>query len=339
METVDVHAHYLPRWVLEEARHGAGFDGLQAETLDGVDWLAHRQGFRYPVRAPFMDLQARLRAMDEMSVDRSVLSITPTLFMYWARADETVDFARRVNDDMAALAKDSGGRISAVATLPMQDPDAAVVELRRAVGLGMVGAEIGPVVEGTWLDEQGPVQVLTEADRLGVPLILHPYYVGPRVGLEDFYLTNLIGNPLESTISASRLIFSGLLDHLETLRLVLMHGGGYLPYQVGRLDHGHRVRPESKGCRHLPSTYLRRFWFDTVTHAAKPLRFLVDLVGSDRVVYGTDYPYDMAAGALQEQLAGTGVDAATRSAIAGVNASELFQLSASDGLHAEASHE
>jgi Amidohydrolase len=155
----------------------------------------------------------------------------------------------------------------------MQDPDAAVKELHRAVGeLGLRGAEIGPNVEDTFLDHPTVRPVLHAAEALGVPLILHPYSVGPRPGLEDFYLTNLIGNPLATTVCAARLILGGTLDELADLRLVLMHGGGYLPYQIGRLDHGHWVRPEAKACRQPPSAYLARFTYDTILHAPGPLR-------------------------------------------------------------------
>ena len=166
--------------------------------------------------------------------------------------------------------------------------------------------------------------MLAAAADLGVPLLLHPYYVGTSPGLVDFYLTNLIGNPLATTVCAARLIFSGTLDELGALRLVLTHGGGYLPYQIGRLDHGHRVRPEAKGCARPPSAYLPAFWFDTVTHAPGPLRFLADSVGTDHVVYGTDFPFDMAAGPLADQLAGTGLS--DTGLIAGGNANDLFGL-------------
>lgn len=327
MSTVDVHNHFIPPSVIADARRGAGFDGLHVETLDGREELVHRQGYHYPIDPAFFDVEKRLAAMDDAGTDVALVSIAPTLFMYWAAADEAVDFARQANDALASMAADSGGRLVGVATLPMQDTDAAVAELRRAVGeLGMRGAEIGPVVEDRPLDDPSTRPVLATAAALGVPLVLHPYYVGDRAGLADFYLTNLVGNPLESTVSASRLIFSGVLDDLPDLRLVLMHGGGYLPYQIGRLDHGHRVRPECVGCRRAPSAYLDRFWHDTVTHARKPLGFLVDLVGSTHVLFGTDFPFDMAAGPVGEQLDGIELSAGQRQAVAGGNAMSLFGI-------------
>ena len=327
MLTVDVHTHFVPPELLAAARRGAGFDGLRTEQRDGQEWLVHRQGFRYPVPPVYCDVEARLRAMDERAVSHAVLSIAPTLFMYWVDAGEAAGFCRAANDALAAFAADSGGRITAVAALPLQDPGAAVTELRRAVtGLGMRGAEIGPDAGGTPLDDPALRPVLAAAADLGVPLIVHPYYVGALPGLADFYLTNLIGNPLATTVCAARLILSGTLDEIGQLRLVLMHGGGFLPYQIGRLDHGHRVRPESRGCALPPSQYLPRFWFDTVTHAPVPLRFLTDLAGADHVLFGTDFPFDMAAGPLAEQIDGTGLDGLDVELIAGLTADRLFGL-------------
>ena len=327
MLTIDVHTHFVPFDVIAAATRGAGFDGLRAERSGGTEWLVHRQGFRWPVPPVFYDTEARLASMDERGIDHAVLSVAPQLFMYWVEPGEAAGFCRAVNDDLAAFAAGSAGRISAVATLPLQDPAAAVAELRRAVtDLGMRGAEIGPGADGSPLDGPALRPVLATAADLRVPLIVHPYYVASSPGLEDFYLTNLIGNPLATTVCAARLIFGGVLDELAALRVVLLHGGGYLPYQIGRLDHGHRVRPEARGCAHPPSAYLDRFWFDTVTHAPRPLRFLADTVGAGHVVYGTDFPFDMAAGPLQDQLAGTGLGTDATELIAGRNATALFGL-------------
>ncbi|MQA78690.1 MAG: amidohydrolase family protein [Streptosporangiales bacterium] len=325
--TIDVHNHYVPPEVADDARRGDGFDGMRTEVVDGQEWVVHRQGYRYPLLPAFHDHETRLAAMDERGVDVGVLSIAPTLFMYWTEASGAADFARRTNDALAAFAAEADGRIRPVANLAMQDPDAAVAELRRAVAdLGMCGAQIGPVVGDLSLDDSSFRPLLAAAAELDVPLIVHPSNVGVRRGLGDFYLTNLVGNPLESTICAARLIFGGVLDELPGLRIVLMHGGGYLPYQFGRLDHGHHVRPEARDCAHDPSSYLTRFWYDTITHATEPLRYLIGLVGASRVVYGSDFPFDMAGGPYAEQLAGIELDPADDAAIRGGNAADLFGL-------------
>lgn len=325
---VDIHNHFVPEEFVVDVRNGQGIDGLRIEPVDGQEWVVHRQGFRWPLHRAYYDVSARIAAMDEMGIDRSVLSIAPPMFMYWVDdVPAVVDFCRRANDALASFAAGSGGRIVSVATLPMRHPEAAAGELRRAVAeLGLKGAQIGPRVEDLGLDDPGIRPVLRVAAELDVPLILHPYNVGKRPGLEDFYLSNLVGNPLESTVGAARLIFGGVLDELPGLRLVLMHGGGYLPYQIGRLDHGYRVRPESKGCAKPPSAYLRRFWYDTLTHAPGPLEFLIDQVGADRVVYGTDFPFDMGGGPVKEQLAGVELGNGELVSIAGENAAQLFKL-------------
>ena len=144
-----MHTHFVPASVLAAARRGPGFDGMIAERAAGEEWLVHRQGFRWPVPPVFYDLPARLAAMDKHGIGHAVLSVAPQLFMYWADATEAAAFCREVNDELAGL-RPAGGRVTAVATLPMQDPPAAVAELRRAVtGLGMRGAEIGPDVAGS----------------------------------------------------------------------------------------------------------------------------------------------------------------------------------------------
>jgi aminocarboxymuconate-semialdehyde decarboxylase len=322
---VDTHSHVIPPGVVAAMRAGDAPDGIALENLDGTPWAVHRQGYRYPLPPHFHDLTARLAHMDTTGISEAVVSIAPPLFLYWADLAEGVDAARLVNDELARMARDSGGRLSALATLPMRDPDAAVAELRRAVGeLGLRGAEIGPHVEGVHLDDFRLRPVLAAAQQLGVPLLVHPYYVGAQPELADFYLTNLLGNPWQTAVCAARLILSGTLDRLPSLDLVLVHGGGHLPYQHGRLDRGYEVRPEAQGCRDLPSSYLRRFHYDSLTHDPRALRFLLELVGADRVVFGTDVPFDMGGGPLAEQLGGYRLDDDVSACVAHRNADRLF---------------
>ena len=211
--------------------------------------------------------------MDRLGIDAAVLSLTPTLFFYWLDASAAADFCRQANDSLATFVAASD-RLDGVAVVPLQDPEAAAAELRRAVrDLGLRGAEIGTTMEKVPLDDRRFDPFFAAAAELDVPVILHPYYVGTRPNLTDFYMTNLTGNPLETCIAASRLILSGFLDRHPRLKVVLVHAGGFMPFQIGRLDHGFRVRPESKAAiSAAPSTYLRRFWYDTITHAAHAAR-------------------------------------------------------------------
>jgi aminocarboxymuconate-semialdehyde decarboxylase len=319
MTAVDVHNHVIPRFILEEAERNRLF-GLRWE--DG--WVVHPQGFRYPVTAEFWDPQEKLAEMDAHALDVAILSIAPTLFLYDQPAADSVAFARRANDAVAEMAAASP-RLAGLATLPLQEPAAAAEELRRAVGeLGLRGAQIGTSgPDGLPLDDPALAPVLAEADRLGVPLMLHPYYVGLKPGLTDYYFTNSIGNPLDTCIAAARLVHAGTFDRHPELRVVLVHAGGFLPYQLGRLDHAYAVRTEPRAdIAEAPSTYLRRFWIDTITHSDLALTFLESLVGRDRMVIGTDLPFDMADREPVERLRRVGIDPDELGAVA----DDLFQL-------------
>ncbi|MCW2882560.1 MAG: Aminocarboxymuconate-semialdehyde decarboxylase [Sphaerisporangium sp.] len=325
MKVVDIHAHVIPPSLVDAMRDGHAPDGIRLESDEGRLTVVHRQGYRYPLLDEFHDVTARLSTMDAQGVDTAVLSVAPPLFLYWMDAAEGTEAARVVNDAVAGMVAQVPDRFAGLATLPLQDPEAAARELRRCVREhGFRGAQVGAHAEGVPLDDERLRPVLAAAAEMAVPLVIHPYYVGSSPGLDDFYLTNLQGNPWQTAVSASRLILSGTLDALPDLDLVLVHGGGHLPYQVGRLDHGHRVRPEARGCDRPPSDYLRRFHYDTLTHSPEATGWLIEQVGADRVVFGTDMPFDMGGGSLDQQLAGVHLPEAARAAIAHANADRIF---------------
>jgi aminocarboxymuconate-semialdehyde decarboxylase len=305
---LDVHRHYFPKFLIEDGRRGAAIDGLRVD--DGM--VAHRQGYHYPLDAEFHDPDAMVASLDSGEVDRAAMSVTPTLFFYNCGAIEAAEFCRKTNDWIVELGAESGDRIEGIANLPMQDPDAATAELRRCVEeLGMRCAQIGTDIEGTPLDDQRFDRFFATAEELDAVLLLHPYFVGPRSGFEDFYMTNLVGLPLSTTVAAARLMFSGFFAR-HGVRFILVHGGGFMPYQLGRLDRGFDVREESSGMTdRRPSDWLDLLYYDTLTHSPAALRFLIDLVGGDHVLFGTDLPFDMtdpqqagAIDALPEDVAG-----------------------------------
>jgi len=325
--TIDIHTHFIPPEFVADVRAGRALDQIAVQRRDGMEWLVHPQDYRYPLSPEFFDLEAKLREMDRTGIDAAVLSLTPTLFFYWLDARAAGDFCRRANDSLATFVSQSD-RLHGVAVVPLQQPEAAAAELRRAVrDLGLRGAEIGTTVEHLPLDDRRFDPFFAAAAELDVPVILHPYYAGTRPHLVDFYMTNLTGNPLETCIAASRLILSGFLDRHPALKVILVHGGGFMPYQIGRLDHGFRVRSKTHAAIAAPpSSYLRRFWYDTITHAGMPLRFLIDLVGIDRVVLGTDLPFDMADERFRDYFSAARLDQRTLDAITGANAVDLFGL-------------
>jgi aminocarboxymuconate-semialdehyde decarboxylase len=205
-----------------------------------------------------------------------------------------------------------------LASVPLQDPAAAAGELERAAGEGCIGVEIATgLADGRRLDAPEFEPFWTEAERLGLPVTLHPAYVEHHPGLKDFYFENVLGFLFETSIAIERLISAGVLDRHPELQIVLVHGGGYFPYQGGRLRHARTVRKELAESPEDPWAYLHRIWFDIVTHDAQALRYLVERVGAGRVVLGTDLPFDMALPEPMRLLAdAVDVDTAERIAVA-----------------------
>lgn len=292
-----MHAHHIPDNFLKWAKANPEIAMASVQTsFEGPPMMVHEQGYVYPLPAEFTNIDACRSKHAEAGIDYTLLSPAPPLFYYWAEPETAVAVAKLINEGMAEAVDRRQDHFGALGTLPMSVPDRAAAELERGLRDNKLkGFLIGTDVEGKPLDHPDFAEFWQAADEHGALLVLHPYYVGNRAGLEDYYLTNLIGNPLNTGLAAARLILSGLLDRHENIRLVLVHGGGYLPYQIGRLDHGYRVRRETAAvAARPPSAYLRRFYYDTVTFHGTSLQFLIDLVGSDRVVLGTDFPFDMA---------------------------------------------
>lgn len=292
---IDLHSHVIPSRVIDAIAASPERFKARIDEKDQSRRVIHDQGYVYPLFPEFHDPEAKLEAMSRKGIDVSVISPAPPMFYYWADTELALSVARLVNDGVADMAAAKPAQLRGMASVPMQHPDAAVAELERVVReYGFKAIEIGTSIEGAQLAETRFRPLLRRAAELGVFLFAHPYYVGSKGGLEDFYLTNLIGNPLDTTVMVANMMFSGALDELPHLRVLLAHGGGFTPYQIGRLAWGHRVRHEtSRVTKSDPRTLLRRFYFDSLVFEPKALRYLVDLVGADRVVIGTDSPFDM----------------------------------------------
>lgn len=295
MKTIDLHNHVIPRGIVDAIAATPGRFAARVDYSTATTKIIHDQGYAYPLFPEFIDAQAKLSSMDKRGIDIAVLSSAPTMFFYWVDPQTATDAARLINDGIAEMVQQCPARLRGMGTLPMQDPVAALNELERCVKmLGFRSVEIGTSVEGIPLSDERYRALFRRADELGVFIFAHPYFVGDKCGLEPYYMTNLIGNPLETTIMVAHLSFSGRLDELKNLRILLAHGGGFMPFQIGRLAHGHEVRPEPKALSATsPLEHAKRFFYDTITHNSQALRFLIDLVGADHVAIGTDAPFDM----------------------------------------------
>jgi aminocarboxymuconate-semialdehyde decarboxylase len=295
LKTVDLHNHVIPRTIVDAIAGRPGEFAARLERGGPLQRIVHDQGFAYPLFPEFTEVEAKLESMDRRGIDVAAISAAPTMYYYWADAKTAIAASRLINDGIAGMVAERPERLRGMASLPLQDPRAAVAELERVVRhYGFRAAEIGTTVEGVHLADARYRPLLRRAEELGVFLFAHPYYLGSTCGLEPYYLTNLIGNPLDTAIMAAHLMLSGALDEFKDLRILLAHGGGFLPYQVGRLAHGHAVRPESRmHTQTSPLEQVRRFYFDSITHHPQALRFLIDLAGADRIALGTDAPFDM----------------------------------------------
>lgn len=294
---VDVHSHVLPLEMVEAIRERPRDYQMRVEGAAGTELFIRDDRHSTPVYAEFHDADAKVEGMDRKGIDISVISVTPVVFFYWLDAAAGLEAARLMNDGIARMVAKRPDRLRGMATLPLQDPDAAVAELERvAREHGFRSVELGCRVRGDLVSEPRFRPVLRRAQELGVFVFAHPYVAGtlpPDLGC--YYLGNLAGLPFDTALMAAHLMFGGALDELPALKLVLAHGGGHLPYQIGRLAHGHKVRKEARAhTSRTPLELLRRFYFDALTHDADALRFLVGKVGADRVTIGTDAPFDMA---------------------------------------------
>lgn len=242
-----------------------------------------------------VDLDDRIKHMDASGIDVQILSTWVDIFGYSLKSNYLEKFSKLVNDGLKLAVESNRDRFCAVATLPLPFVDLAVEELERSVkDLGLLGAMIGTSILDKNLDDPILDPLWKRAEALNVPIILHPSM--PEFGhtLSDYYLKNLLGNPMSTTIAASRLILGGVLERHKKLKLVLLHGGGHLLYGIGRIDKGYDVRPETrKHISNLPSSYLQRFMYDTVVYDPEVLRFMESKVGNDLMMLGTDYPFDM----------------------------------------------
>jgi aminocarboxymuconate-semialdehyde decarboxylase len=293
---IDIHAHLFPPSAMERLRAGKPWYGSTVEQGQRGNPILVTNGRRRALGADshLIDAAGRIARMDELRVDTQVLSLVPLLFGYDLGHDDAVSMTRDTNDEIAGYVRDYRGRFLGLANVPVNDTDRATQELERAMGLdGFVGLTLGSNVNGRSWDDPTLFPILEAAERLKAYVFFHPIDVRAGSVLPDYYTKNLIGNPLETTMLVASLIFGGVLDRLPDLRLCLAHGGGYATFAIGRFDHGKRVRPEAKHLQALPSDLLKRFHVDALVHSEHAVRYLVDVMGVERVVLGSDFPADM----------------------------------------------
>lgn len=278
---------------------------------------------------PFNVVERRLADMARMRVDMQVIAPAPGQQHYWADPALSDEISRMQNDHVAALVAKAPDRFVGLATLPMVDPALAEAEaVRAAEEKGLRGFQIDTRVNERELSDPSFDGLWARLARLGTPLIIHPLGFSDGGRLGPFFMVNTVGQPLEETIAFHHFVFGGVLDRHPDLKVLICHGGGYVPSYVGRLDHAWKHRPELRRLTaDPPSAYLKRFWYDTCVFRADLIENLVALAGADRVLLGSDYPFDMGDLDPVGLLASCkGLDAAARKVIEADNAKSLFRI-------------
>ena len=286
MRSIDIHAHIIPEGFLRAYEKGEDWYGTVANA-SGM--IRHNPRTRW---SP----EQRIADMDSLGVDVHVLSTSGYFYNYEKDAETITKMSREANDHVSQLTKDYPTRFAGLANLPMQDVNASVAELERSMTqLGLKGAMIGDHVNGKTYDDPEFLPLWKAAEELGAMLLIHQSggtVVNPRSS--KYHLPNSIGNLADRTVTFAAFVYGGVMDKYPDLRVCLSHGGGYVCFGIGRMDRGWQVRSEARvNIQKPPSAYLRNFYYDCLTHDESALRMIIDTVGVDRVLFGTDWPYDM----------------------------------------------
>jgi aminocarboxymuconate-semialdehyde decarboxylase len=327
---IDIHAHYVPPQLIDAVAARGQDIGVRLVRSDGAPPALHFDyGFKVrPFFPRLIEPVGERRAwLDAQGIDLQIVGTWPDIFGYGLPAEACIAWHRMLNDTLAAWCADNTDRFAWLASVPLIDAAAAAAELERALGLGACGVIISSNVENTNLGELALDPFWRKAEALAMPVLIHPVLVGPAPRAAKFGLAQVAQYTFDTTLGVGSVLMSGVLDRFPRLKLVLSHGGGAYPYLAGRFDIMHRrMDRAAQGdvAAKLPSAYAAQMAYDSIVHAPKALRFLIDVAGLDNVVLGTDYsfpPADMEPLAL---LRSAGLSAAETAAIADANPRRVF---------------
>jgi len=325
--TVDIHCHVLTPEA--GALMKDMFDPVREAMLSFANEATREVNRKQEenVRVQLTSVERRLKDMDRLGIDIQAISPAPQYY-YWADAEHGREVARLVNNRIAEIVASHPDRFVGLGTVPLQAPALAVAELERLVKeLGLRGVEIGTNVAGAELSDERFRPFFAKAQELGILIFMHPAGFTHGQRLADHYFINVIGNPLDTTVAVAHLIFGGVLDAYPRLKICLAHGGGYAAAYSGRFDHAHWARTD---CRRVikqrPTSYLKKLYFDTIVFTQHQLEYLAGLYGTDHILLGTDYPYDMALPEPVRFVERASLPAAAKQAILGGNAARLLGI-------------
>lgn len=311
MLTIDCHAHILPEhWPSLKERYGyGGFITLDHYAPGRARMMKDDGTFFRDIAENTWNVNAILRDMDRKNVDVMVLCTVPVLFNYWAKPEHGADWSQFLNNHLAEVVRQHPKRIVGLGTLPMQDVNTAVTELTRCIReLGMPGVQIGSNINGKNLDDPEFFPLWEAAQLLNASIFVHPWEMFGANRLQKYFQQWLVGMPAETTLAITSMIFGGVFDAFPNLKVMFAHAGGSFPFTIGRINHGYHARLDLCNVHSIrePKHYLGRFWVDSITHDANALRFLISVIGADKIAMGSDYPFplgDLEHGAFIKEMA------------------------------------
>ena len=323
---IDFHNHFYPSAYIEELKRERGYASVSTDPQGRL--LIHYTGDYNVVVGPHVDIEHRLRDMDRNGIDMQVLTLT-TPGVERETPERGVKLARRTNDGFAEIIEDHPDRFTALATLPLQDPEAAVEELERAVTeLGLKGAMLLSNVNGKPLDAEEFGPVLEKAVKLDVPLYIHPTSPINAKWMDDYRLVPIMGFGVDTSLAVLRLVFSGALKRHPRLKLVASHVGGVFPFLRGRIETGFNAYPECKvHIQEPPSTYLKKVWMDSIIYDNDVLMSALSFSGAEKMMLGTDHPHQI--GDIEKavsRIKELDVSPKEKELILGENAARLLKL-------------
>ena len=329
MTVVDLHSHFFPEtWPDLAERFGTpDWPWMRRDGPDRAMVMLGSREFR-PITSACWDPAVRVADMDRDGVDLQVVSATPVLFAYGRPAEHAMECARIFNDALLELCAGGGGRLVPIGQVPLQDTDMACRELERCLAAGMRGIQIGNHVGDRDLDDAGLVTFLAHCASLDAPVFVHPWDMFGGCRLDDWMLGWTVAMPAETQLSLNRMILGGAFDRLpRDLRICFAHGGGSFTFLLGRLENAWHNRDIARGkSQHPPSHYCDRFSVDSAVFDSRALRLLIDVMGEDRVMLGSDSPFPLGELKVGSLIRDSGFDAATEAKLMGGNAALFFGI-------------
>ena len=334
MLKLDIHAHILPeRWDRLKEKYGyGGFIELDHYTTGRAKMMRDDGFFFREIEENCWNPVRIIEDMDANGVDVMTLCTVPVLFNYWAESEHGMDWSQFLNNHLADIQRTYPKRFITLGTVPMQNVDLAITEMTRCVKeLGMPGLEIGSNILGKNLDDQSFFPFYEAAEDLGACLMIHPWEMAGADRMKRYFMEWLVGMPAETTLALCSMIFGGVFDRFPNLRVLFSHASGAFPFTLGRISHGFNVRPDLCNVNNIdnPRDYVGKFWVDGITHDNDAFRYLLNLVGADKICYGTDYPFplgDLEHGKFLEQM--TDISANDKLKITSTSALEFLGLNA-----------